>query len=66
MKTPDHTEYVESAGGEVRYYCDGRKWRYVCSGGEGGGFDSLEAAQAEVGEFASAPACGHTKGMGIV
>lgn len=54
MRTkPDYTEYNEVIGGEVRYYRDGGKWRYVHAGGEGSGLKTLEAACAEVEHFAN-------------
>jgi hypothetical protein len=54
MKTkPDYTEYNSEIGGEVRYYESAGKWRYVHAQGEGSGLPSLEAAQAEVKQFAS-------------
>jgi hypothetical protein len=54
MKIPDYIEYLASAGGEVRYYHDSGKWRYVCAQGEGSGFTSLAAAQTDVRQFTDA------------
>lgn len=49
MKTkPDYTEYNDTVGGEVRYYEESGKWRYVCACGEGVDLPSLEAAQEQV------------------
>lgn len=50
MKTPDYEEDYEQIG-TVRFYRDGKKWRYIHAGGEGSGLASLEAAQAEIASF---------------
>lgn len=52
--TPDHIEYIGAAGGEVRFYNDFGKWRYVCAMGEGSDLESLEDAINEVREFVAA------------
>ena len=51
---PDYEENYEGLG-TVRFYEENGQWRYIHARGEGGGFDSLEAAQAEVEFFLSTP-----------